>query len=369
MNRHIYYLIVVNMITNIVATVPKILLEHSTSGAIASMVAGLIVGILFTIIIIYFFNKYPKQGLPELLKTYTPKWYYYPVLTFFTFMWYLAGTITLITFTFMLVTFLSPEMAIITMILPYIIILSYGILMKTQHVLYAIEIIFLITLPIGILTFIKAYSTSTFDWDFVRLGMMHSNHLPNFNSFTASVYFFTGVANLAIFNRYFLKEKIVLGKLIAVIGSISLFTLFTTYFMPIGFGGFDSITNLLYPWISTTDSVRMKYGLIERLVFIFLLFFITMAILSMIIHWHVAVQLLQSIVYLKKLTWKETNLTPYVFVALFSTFAIFLSITMTEHALYALAGWIYSVLPIFFFVLFLSMWLINRGAKNASSQP
>lgn len=368
MNRYIYYLIVVNMIANIVATVPYVLLSHSTDGAITAMIIGVIVGVIFTIYIIQFFNRYPQKGLPELMKMYTPKWYYYPILLYLTLMWYLAGTLTLVTFTFMLVTFLSPEMAIITMILPYLVIISYGILMKTQNVLYSTEIIFLLFLPIGLLIFFKAYTDSGFNWDLVRVAIMHSNHLPSFNAFTATVFLYTGVVNLAIFNRCFKVEKFVLKRLLLVIGSISLFTVFTTYFMPIAYSGFENISTLLYPWISTTDSVRMKFGIIERLVFIFLLFFSTMAILSMTIHWHVAAQLLESVVYFKKLTWKKTNLTPYLFILVFSTVAIVLSIHMTEHNLYALADWLYNMLPVFILLFLLTMWLINRGAKNDRTQ-
>ncbi len=367
MNRFIYYLILVNMFANIVSTAPKVLLRHTTDGAIPAMVLGLIAGLLYTQVFIKFFNHFPGQNLPELLKSYTPKWYYYPTLSFFIIMWYLAGTLTLVTFTFMLATFLTPEMAIITMIIPYLMIISYGILMKSKNLLYATEVIFLLFLPIPFLTFSKAYFSSHLNWDVVKVAMMHSNTLPNFSSFTASFFTFAGISNLVIFNQYFTKKMKFGLKQVLIVGSISFIALFTTYFMPIGFSGFEHISSLLYPWISTTDSVRMKFGLIERLVFIFLLYFVVIAILSMTIHWHVSARLIQSIFHSNKLKVKNIDLIPFIIIIIFSSIAIFFSLTMTEYNLYKFASVVYNIMPLFFSLFLITMWLIMRGAKHEKS--
>ncbi|MFD1927745.1 GerAB/ArcD/ProY family transporter [Sporosarcina siberiensis] len=364
MNRYTYYLITVTMITNTVSTVPNILLNNTKNGAIFSMVIGGIVGLLMIYISMLFFNHFPGQGLPELMKEYTPKWFHYPILIYFVIMWYLAGTLTLVTFTFMLVTFLSPEMTILTMITPFLIIISYGVLMKTKNVLYSTEIIFLLIFPIILYSYIKAYGSSTLNWDYVKLAVMHANKLPTYDVVTASAFIFTGVVNLAIFNRYFLRKEVFGAKQVVIIGLTSFFILFTTYFIPIGFGGFENVDNLLYPWISTTDSIRIKFGLIERLVFMFMFYFVSIAILSMIIHWHVAAQLLESVVYFKNLKWKETNLTPHIIGLCFTLVAIVLSLQMTEHQLFEFARFIYNIVPIFFFVFLFTMWLIKRGATK-----
>ncbi|MFC6604608.1 hypothetical protein ACFQDF_28605 [Ectobacillus funiculus] len=55
MNRYFYYLITVNMIANVAASVPKILLDARTKGAIVSMILALITGSMGTYIIARFF--------------------------------------------------------------------------------------------------------------------------------------------------------------------------------------------------------------------------------------------------------------------------------------------------------------------------
>jgi hypothetical protein len=61
MNQYFYYLIIVNMVANIVVCVPKILLEARTKGAIVSTILALIMGAIVTYIIAHFFNKFPGK--------------------------------------------------------------------------------------------------------------------------------------------------------------------------------------------------------------------------------------------------------------------------------------------------------------------
>src|SRR5699024_8160009 len=103
MNRFLYYLIIINMIANIVASVPRILLAESTNGAITSMILGTFAGLFITIVTIKFYAAYPKTDLMELLNTHTRKWFSILALLYFAINWYIAGLITLITFTFILI--------------------------------------------------------------------------------------------------------------------------------------------------------------------------------------------------------------------------------------------------------------------------
>lgn len=364
MNRFIYYLILVNMVSNIAAIVPRILLAKSKHGAIISMGLGLVTGLLLTYIVILFFNKYPSKGLPELMKANTSKWLYRPVLLYFGVMWYIAGLTTLITYTFMLITFLTPEMSLIMMTLPFLIVISYGIVMKSESILYTIEIVLILFLPISFLIFLKAYSSKQLNWDFVKVAIMNVNHYPDFSSFTASTFIFMGVFNLVIFNRYFVKKQSFGIKQLAIIGFIGTSILFTTYFMPIGFGGFEDIETLLYPWVATSDSVRMRFGIIERLVFIFMLFFVSISFMSIIVHWHVSAQFLSSIIQFKKIQRKRKNLTLHLLTLLFSVIALIITMKISATQLFQYTKIFYNTLPIFVVVFSIAILAVNRGAKS-----
>lgn len=352
------------MISSIAATVPKILLEQSKSGAIASMVLGTLIGLILTYIIIRFFNKFPGKDLPELMKKNMPKWVFYPIIFFFFLIMYAAGTLKLIMFTFILVTFITPEMALITMALPFLLISAYVTLMKTENVLYSVEVIFILLIPLAVFIFIKAFFHENINWDYIRIAVMHANHLPQYSPFTATLSIFFGVASLIIFNKYLVVKQAIGLKHMAAIGFLSLLTLFTTYFMPIGFGGFDDIDTLLYPWISTSDSITMKFGIIERLVFLFMFLFASMSLLCIVVQWHIAAQLLGKIIYIKRFKWNGENLTPLLTAFVFSLIAGILSNNLTEYDLYKISISINGILPLFFFVLLISMWVVTRGAKS-----
>jgi len=351
------------MVANIIATVPRILVYESKKGVILSMIAALFIGVIFTYFVILFFNKFSGQGFPDILKKYSPKWFYIPVIIYFAVTWFIAGTITLITYVFLFTTFVSLETSLITTSLSFVIIVSFGMLMKSESVLYMLEIVFIILLPIIIFLFIKILTDVNLEWDFVKVAMMNVSTIPSYRSFTAASYLFIGVVNIVIFNSFF-KEKLRFGfKQITIISTVGALVLFITYFIPIGFNGFENIEQMNFPWVSTSDSVRMKYGVIERVVFIFIIIFLGISFLSLLVHWHVSLKLFESIVQINRLKWKNKNLIPYLFVILFGVISIYLVSKIDEYQLFRYASNFYNTLPIFYFILFLSLFVAKRRAK------
>ena len=352
------------MITNIVSSNPKLLLRYSDQGAIPSMIAAVCAGLIFTYVVATFFNKFPGEGLPELLKKFTPTWFTKFVLFILSINFYIAGLFTLSTYTFILKRFLTPEMSIFIVILSFILFISFGILMKTHSVMYTIEIVLILFSPVFLFILIKAYTSPVFNWDFVRIAMMHINHLPDMNSFTTATFILMGSVNLVIFNRVFTKQQKFSFKSLLMVGGMSIAVLFTTYFVPIGFGGFDQIKDLIYPWISTTDSMRMKFGLVERVTFIFMLLFLGIALLSITIHWHATFHLVTNLFPQKKLKWKNVDVTSYLIIIIFWVLAFIVTIKLSEYQLYKYIMIFDNFLPVFFLILLITFLAVNRGAKS-----
>ena len=364
MNRFFYYLILINMITSIVATNPKVLLHSSDKGSISSMILAVFAGLAFTYAVTTFFNKFPGEGLPELLTKFTSKWFSMPILIFLSTTFYLAGLITLITYTHILKIFLTPEMSIYTVVSTFILFVSFGILMKTRSVLYTIEIILVLFSPIFLFMIMKAYTSSLLEWDIVRIAMMHINHLPNLNSFATAFFILLGSINLVIFNRTFTKQQTFSFKSLLAVAGMGITVLFTMYFIPIGYGGFDKIKDLIYPWISTTDSMRMKFGLLERVTFIFMLTYLGIALLSIVIHWHTAYHLFNGLFPKQRIKSKKIIITQYLIVISFWVFAILLTVNLTEYQLFEYTSIFDKFLPIFCFIILITFSVVNRGAKS-----
>lgn len=368
MSRYYYYLIFINMVANIIASVPVILMHYRKDGTVISMIIAIIIGMIQVIIYTRFFNSFPGMTLPDLLKKSTSKWFYIPFQVILAFIWFVAGTITIVTFTFLLKRFLTPDMEIWLIGSSILVFVLFGCLMKTDRILYTIEIILTLTFPLILFIFLKAYGSNYINWDYVKIAARQINHMPNLIAFSACFYLFLGTANLFIFNRFFTTKQNFRLKQISIIGLMMIVTLFTTYFIPIGFNGFNHIDELVYPWISTSDSLRMKYGFIERVLFVFLLFYLAIAFLSILVHWHVCTEFLKYTFNLNNLKWKGFSYGQYIPVVVYPTLSLYLILKLDEYQLIKYTGYFYVILFLIFPLVALLLWYIKRRMKDAVNE-
>lgn len=148
---------------------------------------------------------------------------------------------------------------------------------------------------------------------------------------------------------------------------ISIGTLFTTYFIPIGFNGFEGINELVYPWISTTDSIRMDYFIIERVLFMFLLFYLGIAFLSILIHWHAAVEFLKFTFNLEKIKYKDKVIGIFLPLPIFVGISLYFVTVLTEYQLFQYSSYFYAGMVFIFPGIILLFTYINRRMKNDES--
>ncbi|MFP3126000.1 spore germination protein [Ectobacillus funiculus] len=363
MNRYFYYLIIVNMVANIVACVPRIVLAARTKGAIVSMILALIMGSMVTYTITRFFNKFPGKGLPELLQEYTPKWVAIPLLMLLTVGWFSAGLTCLLNYSFLLKRFLTPDMSIQWITSIFLCFISFGILMSSKSVLYTVETLLVFNIPLVFIIMIKAYTSEGMEWDYVKESVMYIYHTPSYSAFSAALFSSLGAANLIIFNRVFTKkQKMTLLQLglifFALIGNLA-----TTYFVPMGYIGFNHLDRVVYPWVFTSDSLRLEFGFIERVVFIFLMLYLSVSFLSILIHWHVVIELLKKVIWLERFKWKKRNLTPYLFVGMLWFISLQGATYLTEYKITLYTSYFLNCLPALIIATFLVLWFIKRRAQ------
>ncbi len=363
MNRYFFYLVFVNMIANVVSSVPKILIGQRMNGAIISMVVSYFLGLAFCYICARFFNLFPGQGLPDLTRKYLPRWLSSTLVLVFASTWYIAGLITLVTFTFLLNRFLTPDMPLLWITFTFLLFLTYGILMNSRSVLYSIEFVLLCCIPIIVFITLKAYTSPELKWDFIKESFMHINHFPSFTGISASSYLLLGGFNLIIFNRLFKRKQRINWKNMLIIGFFGGASLVTTYFIPIGMLGFAGVGDIVYPWITTSDTLHLEFFVIERVVYIFLLLYLAISFLSVLIHWHVTLELLKSVIFFNKFKWKKYNLTPYLFIFVFWLCALVTITHLTEYELTTYTSYFLNYLLCSFVVMFSLFFYIKRRAK------
>ncbi|WHT49284.1 hypothetical protein QNH10_06695 [Sporosarcina thermotolerans] len=225
-------------------------------------------------------------------------------------------------------------MSLYTIVLTFVIVVTFGVFMKAHNILYMSEIIFVVVVPFIVFIQMKGYFSRDLNWDYVRVALMEINHLPDYGAFTSSLFIVVGTANLVIFNRVFTQLKKPTGKGITLLGFFLAYVLATTYFLPIGFTGYDAIKNTMFPWIMTSDSIRMKFGVIERIVFLFIGSFLALGVVSIIMHWHVSIQLLSSVLYSERFKWKSFNLTSPLLIVIFWAVAMTVVVKITTDGLF-----------------------------------
>ncbi|AZU61772.1 hypothetical protein [Neobacillus mesonae] len=314
MNRYYLYLILINMLINVIMFVPKILLEYRYNGAVMGVLIAIPIGFGLNIMFTKAITKFPEKGFPEIFAAAVGKrWLITLLFGIISLTTFSAGLISLLGFVDILRRFVNPEM-------PFLFIISiflFGILLiirfPTDRVMYLLEIVLFLNTPLIVFIIFKAFTSEYLVWDSILEVGTHLFAMPSLRSIAAAVYVFSGYTNLLIFNRI-IKGKLKAWNFFVVI-FMGLFNLFTTFFIPIGFHGADGAQEYLHPWISTADSLRLVYSPIERVIFIFLIFYMGITLMSVSVYWHVAYELLKG-------TYKKSIKKDWIMLSVFACCAI-----------------------------------------------
>lgn len=356
MNRYFLYLILCNMIINVIMFVPHSLLQYRFDGAVMGIILSIPIGITLTVIYSRSLSKFPGQGLPEIMAD-SNRWLKAALFGSIQLAWLSAGMISLFGFIDILNRFVNPDMPKISMLLIYLAAIFLIIRLPTDRVMYLLEIVLFLNTPFIAFIVLKAITSPYLNWDSIMEVGTYIFEAPNLKVIAAATFVFTGHANLIIFNRIF-KEKIKLGNFIIIVG-LAVFNLFTSFFIPIGLNGADGAAEYLYPWVSASDSLRLIYSPIERVIYLFLMFYMSISLLSVSIHWHVALELLKGINknrHNKKLNWIVLSAIAFI--------TVVASLKFNTLLLHKIAAY-WLIIRLFFeavLVVVTAFWLRRRTA-------
>ena len=294
MKRYFYYLVLVHMLINGIGHTPRQLIENRFHGSVMAIFIAPFIGLLTMYIFSTSLSKFPNQGLPEILKGSLPKWIVSTLLIFFSCNWLMASLDRLISFSYIIKRFVNPDMSLFILQIGIILVVSFGALLKTEKILFLLEMLLVINVLFIIFIFFKAYTNPVLSWGDIFAAGTYVNVIPNSNSFSASIYIFSGYVNMVIFNR--VVSEVLTWKKSIFLGIIGFANLCTILLIPIGFHGIDVVDDYTYPWITTADSMRMEFGFIERVVFLYLFIYISISLGNVILLWHITIELLKGVV-------------------------------------------------------------------------
>ncbi|MGG3280741.1 GerAB/ArcD/ProY family transporter [Paenibacillus solani] len=288
-NKYFYYLFLLNATINLINYVPRILITDRFDGALMSIAVSIPIGVLLMFTFVKLIQKFPGQGLPEIFRSVMPKWISGILLMLFGFAWYFSSVITLLSFVDITSRYISPDVSPIIVLSGFLIVVALSARLDSESILYALEMILYITVPIIAYMSWRVFSSPYFSWDAVRQVITHAWNMPNYKTMAAATYIYTGYINMVVFNRIFHKFR---ARYIWAIGVASLLTLLISIFAPIGILGAAGAGAHVYPAFSTIDSLRIRYFIIERMIYIFFVVYMCLSLVNSIIHWHVGKELM-----------------------------------------------------------------------------
>jgi hypothetical protein len=284
--RYFYYLFAINQIANIGMFVPAILYETRHGGAVNSMLLAVLLGTALMGGYLYLSARLPLATLPEQLDMYAPRWIKVPCMLLIIGMWYWIGLIALLSFVKITQRFISPGSPEYIILTVYLVVVWLAARISSRSILLGLEILLFINVPVFFFFITKALLSTYINWTGAVEMATYLHHLPTYKGVSSASFVFSGYANMVVFQKVFAKPVDFKHFWILPLWGFS--SLLIGYFMPILFHGTAAIEQYKFPWISTADSVRMELFVVERMLFVFLFVYISISLVSIMVHWHVS---------------------------------------------------------------------------------
>ncbi|TLS52286.1 hypothetical protein FE782_09935 [Paenibacillus antri] len=344
MNRYLVYLVTLNMLANIVSQVSLLLFEDRFNGSVSSILLSIPIGAVAMIVFVKLFDRFPNQGLSEIVGGALPRWIGAPFLLLQAFLWFVCGSVILLYIAEVAKRFMNPDFAPAEALVLFLIVVVLFANMPSNRILYMLEIIMLLSVPFIAFIIGKAIFSDSLLVSSMMEVATHALDMPSLMSFCASMFMYSGFMCLCVFNRVISPKPKRMWYLSALMltGSI---TLLITFFLPIGFHGADGILEWTYPWFVTADSLRLQYGFIERVLFFFLLLYVLISVISVIVYWHIGLDLLKSSMPRFRSSWLKV-VVPYCALAAISLASIYIDLNVGLRFLRTIARiWMLVQLP------------------------
>lgn len=290
-SKYFYYLFLMNALINIINFVPRVLLYTRFRGALPSIFISVAISSTIIYIFVKALRRFEGQGLPEILNAVMPRGIGVPLLFMLGVFWFFAGSITMLSFVDISLRYISPDISPYAVIIGFLLVVGLCCRLDSDSILYGLETLLLLVTPAIAYMLIKAFMNPLFSWDAVMQMITYMWTRPKFVSIAGATFVFSGYINLVIFNRSFKKLNPRHLWLIPVFG---LLILLLTFLVPVGYQGTIAVEDHIYSWFSTADSIRMELFIVERVLFLFYTIYLTLSLVSAVIHWHVGLELLKG---------------------------------------------------------------------------
>jgi hypothetical protein len=308
-----------------------------------ALILGGAIGSLLAFLFSAAIRKFPGMGLPEIFRETLPAWIWKPVLLYFVLFWLNLGAATTNLVSIIIVRFFNPEIKLTYLVVFFALICIWGATRPTRTLLFGQEAALVLALPTLIFLLAKTYGSRLLDWDAIRTVANYVGQTPSLTALSSASIVLIGYLNFCIFNRNFKQEEKFRYRWILPI--ISYLTLATTFFIPIGLHGTIGVDNYIHVWVSTADSLRMKYGFFERVVYFFVMAYILLTFVFVSVVWHVGAESFKGLFSSKKpnLDRVETPVLSWCICGSFGLLTVVYQMMVKEKMLTVLSGYFVNI--------------------------
>jgi hypothetical protein len=283
--RYFYYILLQNMVLNVVLYVPNIMIAERFDGSTTAILAAVPIGMVLLVVFVGAINRVPGKSLHEIMSAAFPAWAAKALTFYFACNWLVAGSLTLIGYSQIAQRYIMQNTSQWPILLLFVLLVVGAARLTTKSVLFGLEVLFVLNIPLVGLLIIKSFLSQEFNWWAVRDVWTHTNELPDLRTVAAATFVFSGYANMAVFNEH-VQINILRLRHLLVISVMGLLTLTTSLSIPVGYHGTEAVAHYIFPWVITADAMRLEYFFVERVVYVFLLLYLMIALLSSIVSWH-----------------------------------------------------------------------------------
>jgi hypothetical protein len=331
------------MLMNLFFYVPHFLIEDRFKGAVMALILGGAIGSLLAFLFSAAIRKFPGMGLPEIFRESLPAWIWKPVLLYFVLFWFSLGTTITNLIAIIIVRFFNQEFKLTYLVIFFVLICIWAATRPTRTVLFGQETAMVLALPTLIFLLAKSYGSKLLDWDAIRTVANYVGHPPSLTALSSTSIALVGCLNFCIFNRNFKQEEKLRYQWILPI--LAYLSLATTFFIPIGLHGTVGVDNYIHVWVSTADSMRMKYGFFERVLYLFVMTYILLSFVFVSVVWHVAAEAFKGLFSSKKpnLDRVETPVLSWCICGIFGLLTVVYQIMVKEKMETVLAGYLENI--------------------------
>lgn len=365
MNKYFYYNYFTVAFTNLLVFVPYVLIQNRYNGSVMGLLIGFIIGML----LLYLFTKvtqaFPNKDVIQIMSEAKQHWFIYVFVSIKTVISIISTILVVGGYAVIVSRYLNPDSDLKMIILLMLLATGYASTRQLLSVAYLIEFMMFITIPFILYIMYKTFTNPIFTWDSVMAVTQHYTKIPNLLTIASATFFFSGYTHLTLFiNR---KDKPLKFSNSWLAPILVFIVALITIIVPIGMLGTETSAQYLFVWTVAADATEIPYGFIERLMFIFIIVLLSIAITYTVSTLSQVIDACKQTIVLfsKKVTQKQVERIPLYIYSLLAI-VIFICVIFNNDFLFERVAKWYLVIHFFAEIVFTTTFYIIVKWKGAS---